>query len=308
MINKGKYFEEIVELIEKSIDSDTVIERDVKLPLLNTGGKFYTQCDLVIKKGEAPRESITIVEIQNRKSKPSSNDFRGWVEKLNNVGAQHLLCVSKAGFTKSTKEIARNQGNRIMLVELREIPNEQIPVNFFKFESNYQEFSIENFESMEFNFSPIDLDVYFLDENEFDLRGIKYSDKIFSYSKKEKVSLLDICADSVPYVKEDSTGKKTLQIDINTPFYFYWEKVFIGLSLKMTFNWKKVVYQIPIDLLSYEQDEHGTLIWLFHGSLETSNGQIDFTLPVKELDGAYWVSNYMATIPDGVKLDFKPYK
>lgn len=94
MKNKGKYYEELVELIEKSISPNSVVRRDVNLPIIGSESGATSQCDLVITQGEPPREIITIVEVQNRGRKPDANTFRGWVGKLERVRAQRLICVS----------------------------------------------------------------------------------------------------------------------------------------------------------------------------------------------------------------------
>ena len=58
----GKYLEQLVEIIERSIDSDATIERDVLMPILNSKGGYKTQCDIVITKGTVPRITKTIIK------------------------------------------------------------------------------------------------------------------------------------------------------------------------------------------------------------------------------------------------------
>ena len=128
--NTGKDLERLVQLIEKSISEEAIIEHNVKLPNLLHPGNFR-QCDLVIASGRQPRQTVTIVEVQDRKSKTSINDFKGWLGKLNDVGAQHLICVSRHQFAKSIKDEAYASGNRVRLITLQELTEDNIPFRYF---------------------------------------------------------------------------------------------------------------------------------------------------------------------------------
>ncbi|MBL6932308.1 MAG: hypothetical protein ISR45_05120, partial [Rhodospirillales bacterium] len=95
MKNDGKDLEHLVHAIEQSIAPDSVVEHDVNLPVISSGSGRTRQCDVVIRSGQKPRETITIVEVQDRGSKPDINTFGGWLQKLEEVGGQHLICVSR---------------------------------------------------------------------------------------------------------------------------------------------------------------------------------------------------------------------
>src|SRR5882757_4539567 len=90
--NDGKYFEKIVHLLEQSLDPESKVEHDVKLPILHSPSGETAQCDIVITSGKKPRETLTLIEVQDRSSKVKPNDFRGWLKKVEEVGAQHLIC------------------------------------------------------------------------------------------------------------------------------------------------------------------------------------------------------------------------
>ncbi len=49
--NDGKYLEKLVQLIEKSIDPNAIIDHDVQMPILTSQIGATTQCDVVIKTG-----------------------------------------------------------------------------------------------------------------------------------------------------------------------------------------------------------------------------------------------------------------
>ncbi|BBO28040.1 hypothetical protein AltI4_24280 [Alteromonas sp. I4] len=82
MSKPGDELEKLVEIIERSISPDTDIEQNVFLPILTSSEGHTAQCDIVIRQGKAPRQTLTIVEVQDRTSKVDINTFRGWLGKL----------------------------------------------------------------------------------------------------------------------------------------------------------------------------------------------------------------------------------
>ena len=99
-----KFFEEIVTILEGKINKESNVVQNVNLPVIDSPSNRVRQCDVVIYTGNAPRQTMTIVEVQKRGSKPDINTFNGWLEKMKEVGAQHLLCVSQQGFPASIQE------------------------------------------------------------------------------------------------------------------------------------------------------------------------------------------------------------
>jgi hypothetical protein len=123
--------ESIVAIIEKCICPAARVQHNVHMPVHSSTSGRTRQCDVVIRQGKVPRETITIVEVQDRSGKVEVNDYGGWVDKMREVGAQHLICVSKKGFPQSVKEKAKQSGGTVRLIEFREIsktdwPNENI--------------------------------------------------------------------------------------------------------------------------------------------------------------------------------------
>lgn len=131
-INDGTFLERLVEAIERSLAPDSIIERNVRLPILASKSGATAQCDIVIRTGKPPRQTITIMEVQDRQTPVDINEFRGWQQKLHDVGAQHLYCVSRKPFPQSIKEKAALSGNSVKLITLSELDVEQIPIDFFK--------------------------------------------------------------------------------------------------------------------------------------------------------------------------------
>jgi len=112
------YVEKVVTTLERHIDEFATVEHDVELPVLGSSPGRTRQCDVVIRSGTPRRPTITIVEVQARASKPSIDNFGGWLDKMNEVGAQHLLCVSEKGFPASIVERAAKLGPAVRLLNL----------------------------------------------------------------------------------------------------------------------------------------------------------------------------------------------
>jgi hypothetical protein len=114
-----EYFEKVVSILEGQICAGASVKRNVHLPVIGSASQRTRQCDVVIEEGPEPRKTISIVEVQKRATKPSINDFNGWVEKLKEVGAQHLICVSEVGFPESIEEKAILLGPTVRLITLQ---------------------------------------------------------------------------------------------------------------------------------------------------------------------------------------------
>jgi hypothetical protein len=130
LVEKWKETEEVIALIEKVISPTSKIETNVFLPDLNSTTGAKRQCDIVIKSGVSPRDTISIVEVQDRASKVEVNIFDGWYQKMRDVGAQHLICVSKKGFPRSVIEKAERIGPTVRLITLTELASHSWPFDF----------------------------------------------------------------------------------------------------------------------------------------------------------------------------------
>lgn len=95
MAKLGDDLEKIVELIERSISPSSVIRQNVMLPVLNSQTGRTRQCDVVIESGPEFRRNGTIVEVQDRKSQVNIATFNDWLQKLDDVGANGLICISR---------------------------------------------------------------------------------------------------------------------------------------------------------------------------------------------------------------------
>ena len=115
-------YEKLVAFLELFLTPDAQVRHNVYLPVLGSPSNRTRQCDVVIEHWLGPRKSLTIVEVQKRKKKPTINEFQGWLEKMNDVGAQQLICVSELGYPKSVIEQAATRvGSRVALMTLKEL-------------------------------------------------------------------------------------------------------------------------------------------------------------------------------------------
>lgn len=117
--------EEVVALLEQSITPSANVEHNIWLPVI--GKQRRRQCDVVITSGDQPRQTVAIVEVQKRNRKPDINTFHGWHRKMQEVGAQHLICVSTKGYPKSIiEEVALTIGPSVKLLTLAELREQKL--------------------------------------------------------------------------------------------------------------------------------------------------------------------------------------
>lgn len=121
-ISGWKTAEYIAALFEKILSPDAKVEHNVFLPVVGRPDRKPRQCDVVVTYGRQPRTSIAIVEVQKRNRKPEITIFHGWVAKMREVGAQHLICVSEHGYPRSIiDEVALVIGPTVKLMTLRQL-------------------------------------------------------------------------------------------------------------------------------------------------------------------------------------------
>jgi hypothetical protein len=115
--NTGKLREKVVTILERHLDPDASVTCDEKLPVLSSPHRSR-QIDVLIETGKGSRKTFTIVETQDRVDKPVETEFDGWLKKMRQVGAQHLICVTRAGYPSSILERAQEIGPTVRLYTL----------------------------------------------------------------------------------------------------------------------------------------------------------------------------------------------
>src|SRR5688500_2290109 len=99
--------EYVCALLERVLTPGASVQHDIRLPVIN--GNRMRQCDVVVRFGTAPREMTAIVEVTSRGRKVGVNDIHAWYRKMQEVGAQLLICVSRVGFSRSAIAVVEQQ-------------------------------------------------------------------------------------------------------------------------------------------------------------------------------------------------------
>jgi hypothetical protein len=307
--NDGSFLEKLVQAIEQSLSAGSIVEQNVHLPILGSNSAAKAQCDIVIRTGNPPRQTLTIVEVQDRNKPVTIGEFRNWQQKIRDVGAQHLYCVSRHQFSKNMKERAALSGNTIKLITLKQIEENQLPLNFFKTTVLYHDVDVLNIRKREVIF-PTLLDPtnrQFLDKLNLDLATVMTNDFKFSYDKKVLKALSTICLEQISSEEKVLTKTSTLALgyDNERPFYFYSINEFNQIKLHIEYTWSFNKIEIPISVLSYDQNDFGTLAWVLESFYNSSRGPISFKIPVTRNGEHFLMSNMIITMPESVNLTMK---
>jgi hypothetical protein len=289
MAKPGDDLEKIVELIERSISPSSVIRQNVLLPVLNSQTERTRQCDVVIESGPEFRRNVTIVEVQDRKSQVNIATFNDWLKKLDDVGANSLICISRKEFPESVKEVARFQGNRVLLVNLKEETPESLPLNFLSFSVAYENVSITGIDALRCCVEKGSIDLKSLDR-----QLINSNEKIWSRDKVSNMSFVELISPLIKELHEGSQGivkdvaTFTFENDRRLVLYCYTNGKYVRVGLNVTARYTYDNHLLSMAVSSYEQIEHGTLAWVFEIEHETSSGKIKTKVPViKHGDNAY---------------------
>lgn len=308
MNNDWKEFEHLVHLIEQSISPDSVVEHDVYLPVIGSQSGRTRQCDVVIRSGQKPRETITIVEVQDRTSKPNITIFGGWIEKLKEVGAQHLICVSRHDFPTSIREKAVGLGNTVRLIMLKELNAESIPINIV---FTHCDFDLKEVKKASLTYSRSEVEELGIGDAlkkkcEDGVQGDS-NEQCWSLDKNELVSLYLLCQDF--YVRPDGEnegeGRIVFDMKEGPELFMYLEDHFFRAGLDCSFLWTYEETEIPISVLSYEQNEAGVLAWVAEISYEFRTGLVSTKVPIVKTDGLYRVDSMLVKLPPEVRLSIK---
>lgn len=308
MPKKWIELEHLVKLIEKSISPNSIVEHDVKLPVLKSQSGAKSQCDVVIRSGKPPRETITIVEVQKRNKRVDINDFRGWLQKVEDVGAQHLICVSRHDFSKSIKEKAFFAGHKVRLVKLQELEVDHIPLVLLNTKYEYIDFNLKEIKKLEIGYSKSELEKLGILENVREKTNSKAkidtNMQIWSLDRKKMVSLFKLCRDfySPPNGQITGEGAISFKLKNSQELYMRETECFYRVRLDCKFEYSKKVYESPISVLSYEQIEGGSLAWVVEVSHESPRGIISFKMPVVKSADKYIVNGMILKLPSDVSL------
>jgi len=291
MANDGKQLEHLVRLIEKSITPEAKVEHDVDMPIINSRIGATTQCDIVIRSGISPRQTTTIVEVQDRKSKVKPNDFRGWVQKLEDVGAQHLICVSKQDFPKSIREQAALSSGKVILMTLQEAEPDFLPIGFINFNYQYFHYDITSLNFINVSISERDISALGLSDQAPKKAQFNMTDLCWSIDGQNLISLFTLCRDhySIPKELLKGTGKIKFDTESSPTLYHLVKEELVRACMECEFSYEKIAINKSVSVLSYSQDEHGVLAWVAEIEHNSPKGKIVLKIPLVKSDDGYMV-------------------
>ena len=294
---KWKTVEKVVALLEKSLSPESKVTHNVKLPCLSTG--HLEQCDVLIETGNAPRITRTIVEVQKRNEKVKPNDFRGWCQKMQDVGANRLICVSAKPFSRSIKDkVAKEYGPAVLLVQLEALEASKWPIQIVDNVMKFYKPKVD----VDFTIKPNPRLIFHPEQNPFK----KYSGQLFgsdnwqSVIKKDGVDNLFSIKDLInegtkllnDFPKFNNLPEGVHKVPFswkpkNTSLCFEGECAPI-IQVDIVFLIEIKSFLLPFEISSYTQEGHNTLAWVAraYGNVEGNDTEIRFTLSPNN-DGSF---------------------
>jgi len=285
MDSDWKAMEKVVCLIEKSINQDSEVLHNQNLKVINppSSSGRTRQCDVVILSKGTRRQTVTIVEVQNRNSKIDINTFNGWLEKLKEVGAQHLICVSRLDFPASVKEKAEVLGSTVMLIKLQyEQDDTLIPIQLMSSMSKYSCFELKEIAGVELAFCKDSLEESGLDFSDLESVPLKGNDFIFSHDRINKTNFHHLSRNHVENSKLGFFSVATLKYshDADKDIFFICNNKFVKLKkLDYQFNWVHTEYDLTPTYMSYEQFGDGNLAWVLDFTFNKDGSRFSIQLP-----------------------------
>jgi hypothetical protein len=302
---KGTDLELVVAAIEKGLDRSSTVRHDQNLPVLTSTQGRTRQCDIVIYSGSKRRPIVTIVEVQDRTSKVDIGTFSNWLSKLEEVGANQLVCVSRHKFPDSVIEKTKQNGSRVLLIEVASGIPEELPVDFIKFYYTYRNIKFLNDPIVEVSI-PIKYQGQ-VDLNDLQPSFTEVKNAIFiKKDKKSQVSLYDLALDVLGSIHIEKNvihhGSCCISFRQNKELICYLEhkgnlfQVLLTIQMK---GYKYEKYDMPMDVAVYREGEQGDLGWFFEIEHDSIEGPMSVKIPIvkNEKTGDYTMLDVISDAP-----------
>ncbi len=303
-----KIKEKIVTILERHLAHGAKIERDQNLKVITSKSGRTRQCDVVITEGTKARPTISIVEVQQRGSKPSIGDFSNWLIKMEEVGAQHLICVSEKGFPASVIEKAEERGPSVRLLTLKELEHSDTPFQLGFFSDELQIVRYDELVGLQMELEHLVRQ----DKNKSNSLPNPFQ-KIFRVNEDELLSVTDIMDwhlfqnpknlqelpinETIPLlVKITFPDSVQFELNINSD---KWIKLrSLKINFRLTIRNKKLHWNLEC----YEQIGHGEMGWIAKATSDdnkynimtpikyVSEGQYSFGRPVTMNDNDAFIT------------------
>lgn len=296
--NDGKDLERVVELLERSLDPAARIKQNVPMPVLSSQIGATVHCDVVVWSHQGAREFITIIEVQDRTRQMLPNDVRGFVEKMKDVGAQRVVCVSKMDFSKSVKEKAAQSGGTLILIVVNDWGIDSLPLEFVRVEPSYAEFNLTEATNVHIIFSKNQ--VAGIDKKELNFPSLKPTKEIFSYDCENMFSLSTLCKNySDQNYKKASSGENMLDTekDDEPQLHVLIKDIFHRIEIRLAYKYEWVVTEIKPHILSYEQDGHGTIAWYLEAQHQAKDGLVKMKIPIVKAGDKFVINQVGLEMP-----------
>ncbi len=302
MTKDGKDLERLVALIEASLTPEARVRHNVELPILNSPTGKTTQCDVVIYTGPKHREIITIVEVQDRNERVKPNDFRGWKLKLEEVGAQRLICVSRLDFPESIKEQAVLAGHSVILINIKEATPESLPLNFLQFEYEHRDFQVTSLDLVQPTISRKEARAAGILEAALGKESTTANEPCWLIGGYGPVSLFILCRDfyNPPNGKTVGHGAIKFENDASPSLHILIDNIPLKVGLECEFQWTQEITRQPVSVFTYEQDAEGVLVWVAEVQHESPKGSVLLRLPLVQDGDHYILRSLYAKLPSGV--------
>lgn len=304
MAKKGVDLEKVVEIIERSLSPSAIVTQDEDLPVL-TSATRTRQCDVVIRTGPPHRQTLSIAEVQDRNSAVTIGAFTNWLGKAEEVGAQHLICVSRKPFPESIRELATQRGGKVILINLKEIPKESPPPDFIDITLQYIHRKI-TIDSCKVEIPPGTLGGGMQLPTE-----MTQGERVWLHVKDGPMSILELCSSAIAReeieAENHTSGNNVLHIPLSSRILkFITDEVELPVGITCEFSWKGEFANVPMTLLSYEQSNHGPLAWFFEAEYKSKTGNIRIKQPVVRLEsGDFKLLDEVVSSPHEYTIDLK---
>ncbi|MGC4038680.1 MAG: hypothetical protein QM764_22140 [Chitinophagaceae bacterium] len=295
------YLEHIVYWIEKSLAPGAIVLHNQRLPVVGSSSGKKRQCDIVIRSGPENRETLTIVEVQDRKSPVKIAEFEGWQKKLKQVGAQHLVCVSRHPFPESIKEQAALSGNTVKLITINTLLGEQIPLEVLNISFVQDVTDILNIHKEEVIVASFNEEIEGFSKEEVleDLSTVKTNDQKFIVGKKVMKALATICIENSPTDTGGIEVAACLALGyIGSDSLHYWYKgKAVQLAMKIEYTYSSRLINIEPSVIAYDQLNDGTLAWMLEALYTSGDQKMWLKLPAVKHGAGLRVDSIIAEMP-----------
>ncbi len=297
---RWRTIERTIAVLEKMLQPGARVSHNVLLKELITGTR--RQCDVVVRSGAAPRETITIVEVQDRNRRVELSDYEGWCQKREKVGAQHLICVSVTGFPESVQRDAALKGDTVRLMTLLD---PSVFPSFFAARAVTYDLEVVEAYDMEVVFDtlvPNGQATGRIDEKKFVVSNSERRLSLADIAEAERSG--DRVLNMTTTTSEDGFDR-IYKLDFALPGRTF-SIVADGSSypiveLRVIEHCKRYHYQVALEPLAYEQIGFGSSLgWVFWGTGEHDAEQFTVRVPVVRLpNGQVRVGAVETSTPKG---------